>query len=74
MFARLRRELTAIADLHERTAVGMTAESAVKEVVEPVRALGRLVKEPGHTLVGIPRGVARLIESTAVGLSHEPGP
>lgn len=74
MFARLRRELTAIADLHERTAVGMTAESAVKEVVEPVRAIGRLVKEPGHTLVGIPRGVARLIESTTVGLSHEPGP
>ena len=74
MFARLRRELTTIADLRTRTTVGMTAESAVKEVVDPVRAVGRLVKEPGEALAGIPRGIARLIESTKVGLSHEPGP
>jgi hypothetical protein len=40
MFSRLRRELTTIADLRERTAVGMTAESAVKEVVDPVWAIG----------------------------------
>jgi hypothetical protein len=74
MFARLRRELVTIADLRERTAAGMTAESAVKEVVDPVRAIGRLVGEPGKTLAGIPLGISRLIESTRAGLSHESGP
>jgi hypothetical protein len=74
MFARLRRELVTIADLRERTTAGMTAESAVKELVDPVRAIGRLAHEPGQTLAGIPLGISRLIESTKAGLSHEPGP
>jgi hypothetical protein len=74
MFAKLRRELLTIADLRERTTVGMTAESAVKEVVDPVRAVGRLVHEPGKTLAGIPLGISRLMESTKASLSHEPGP
>ncbi|MGE3152254.1 MAG: hypothetical protein AB7G48_14575 [Nitrospiraceae bacterium] len=74
MFARLRRELSTIADLRERTAAGMTAEAAVKELVDPVRAIGRLVHEPGKTLTGIPLGISRLMDSTQAGLSHEPGP
>ncbi|MDF0666136.1 MAG: hypothetical protein P0119_08685 [Nitrospira sp.] len=74
MFVRLRRELTAIADLHERNLAGLTAEAAVHEWVTPLKALGRLASKPRETLVGIPLGISRLIESSKDSLSHEPGP
>ncbi|MDF0673680.1 MAG: hypothetical protein P0120_04965 [Nitrospira sp.] len=74
MFVRLRRELTAIADLHERNLAGLTAEAAVHEWITPLNALGRLASKPWQTLVGIPRGVSRLIESSKDSLSYEAGP
>jgi len=74
MFVRLRRELTAIADLHERYLAGLTAEAAAHEWVTPLKALGRLASKPGQTLLGIPLGIARLIESSKDSLSHEAGP
>ena len=61
MLRRLRQELTAIADMRERYAVGVAVESAVKVLVEPIQAVGRLAQEPKKTIVGIPRGAYRLI-------------
>jgi len=74
MFVRLRRELHAIADLHERNLVGVTAEAAVKETLVPLKALGRLASKPGQTLAGIPLGISRLIETSKDSLSYEAGP
>lgn len=72
MLRRLRRELETIAALRERYVVGVAAESAVKELIEPVRAVERLVSEPKKTLTGIPRGAYRLLESAVTG--SEAGP
>ena len=74
MFVRLRRELAAIADLHERNLAGLTAGAAVKEWVAPLKGLGRLASKPGPTLAGIPLGITRLIESSKDSLSYEAGP
>lgn len=74
MLRRLRGELTTIADLQERYSAGVAVQSAVKVLVEPVQTVGRLALEPKDTLVGIPRGAYRLLESTVAGSVHEPGP
>ena len=74
MFVRLRRELTAIADLQKRYLAGLTAEGAVQEWVTPLKALGRLASKPGQTLAGIPLGISRLIETSKDSLSYEAGP
>ncbi|NGZ09691.1 MAG: hypothetical protein CV088_09940 [Nitrospira sp. LK70] len=74
MFVRLRRELTAIADLHERNLAGLTSEAAVQEWITPLKAVGRLASKPRETLVGIPSGISRLIESSKDSLSYEAGP
>ena len=74
MLRRLRQELAAIADMRERYAAGVAVESAAKVLVEPIQAVGRLALEPKKTIVGIPRGAYRLIESTVTGPSHESGP
>ncbi len=74
MFVRLRRELHAIADLRARNLVGVTVEAAIKETLVPLKALGRLASKPGQTLVGIPLGISRLIESSKDSLSYEAGP
>jgi len=71
MFRRLRLELTAIADLRARFAPKVAVESAVKVVIKPIHAVGRLVSEPLDTLAGMPRGVYRLIESSITGMSRE---
>jgi hypothetical protein len=73
MLRRLRQELTAIADMRERYSVGVAVESAVKVLIEPIQAIGRLALEPKKTIVGIPRGAYRLLESTVSGTSHESG-
>jgi hypothetical protein len=73
MLRRLRQELTAIADMRKRYAVGVAVESAVKVLIEPIQAVGRLAMEPKKTIVGIPRGAYRLLESTVTGTSHESG-
>ena len=74
MLRRLRRELTAIADLRERYSTGVALESAAKVLIEPVQTVGRLALEPKDTLVGIPRGAYRLMESTIAASHHEAGP
>ena len=74
MLRRLRRELAAIADMRERYAAGVAVDSAVKVLIEPVQTVGRLALEPKDTLVGIPRGAYRLMESTVAGSRHESGP
>ena len=66
MLRRLRHELTAIADMQERYSTGVAVESAVKVLVEPIQTVGRLAAKPKGTLVGIPRGAYRLLESTGV--------
>lgn len=74
MLRRLRQELTTIADLRERYVVGVAAESAGKVLIEPIQTVGRLALEPKDTLVGIPRGAYRLMESTVAGSLHDSGP
>lgn len=74
MFVRLRRELTAIADLHKRNLAGLTAEAAVHEWITPLKALGRLASKPGQTLAAIPLGISRLMETSKDSLSYEAGP
>ena len=74
MLRRLRHELTAIADMQERYSTGVAVESAVKVLVEPIQTVGRLASEPKDTLVGIPRGAYRLLESTVEGSLRESGP
>ncbi|SLM48756.1 conserved protein of unknown function [Nitrospira japonica] len=71
MFRRLRLELTAIADLRARFAPKVAVESAVKVVVRPIHAVGRLASEPLDTLAGMPRGVYRLIESSVTGMFRD---
>ncbi|HKR80863.1 MAG TPA: hypothetical protein VJR69_14235 [Nitrospira sp.] len=73
MLRRLRRELTTIADLRERYTAGVAAESAFKVLVEPVQTVGRLALEPKDTVVGIPRGAYRLMESVIAGAMHDSG-
>jgi hypothetical protein len=73
MLRRLRRELTTIVDLRERYAVGVATESAVRVLIEPVQTVGRLALEPKDTLVGIPRGAYRLLESAVAGSMHNSG-
>ena len=73
MLRRLRRELTTIADLRERYSTGVAAESAVKVLIEPVQTVGRLALEPKDTVVGIPRGAYRLLESAVASSMHDPG-
>ena len=73
MLRRLRRELTTIADLQERYSAGVAAESAVKVLIEPIQAVGRLAVEPKDTLVGIPQGAYRLMESAVAGSLHVSG-
>jgi hypothetical protein len=74
MLRRLRQELTTIADLQERYATGVAADSAFKVLIEPVQTVGRLALEPKDTLVGIPRGAYRLMESVVAGTVHDSGP
>lgn len=74
MLRRLRQELATIADLRERYATGVAAESAVKVLIEPVQTVGRLALEPKDTVVGIPRGAYRLLESAVAGSVHDAGP
>ena len=74
MLRRLRQELSTIADLQERYATGVAAESAFKVLIEPVQTVGRLALEPKETLVGIPRGAYRLMESAVAGAVHDSGP
>lgn len=74
MFRRLRRELTAIADLRARYAPKVAVESAVKVVIKPLHAIGRLASDPLDTLAGMPRGVYRLLESSITGAFRESGP
>jgi hypothetical protein len=73
MLRRLRRELTTIADLQERYSAGVAAGSAIKVLVEPIQAVGRLAVEPKDTLVGIPQGAYRLMESAVAGSLHVSG-
>jgi hypothetical protein len=73
MLRRLRRELTTIADLQERYSTGVAAESAVKVLIEPIQAVGRLAVEPKDTLVGIPQGAYHLMESAVAGSLHVSG-
>lgn len=74
MLRRLRLELSTIADLRERYVAGVAAESAVKVVMKPVYALGRLTSAPADTLMGIPRGVYRMVESAITGSFRDAGP
>jgi len=74
MLRRLRQELTAIADMQERYSTGVAVESAAKVLVEPIQTVGRLASEPKNTIVGIPRGAYRLLESTVTGSFRESGP
>ncbi|HEY7533292.1 MAG TPA: hypothetical protein VH681_10990 [Nitrospiraceae bacterium] len=67
MLRRLRQELTAIADMRERYSTGVAAESAVKVLIQPIQAVGRLASEPKDTIIGIPRGAYRLMESAVHG-------
>lgn len=71
MYRRLRRELVAIADLRARYAPKVAVESAVKVVIKPIHAVGRLASDPLDTLAGMPRGVYRLLESSIAGMSRE---
>jgi len=71
MFRRLRLELTAIVDLRARFAPKVAVESAVKVVIKPIHAVGRLASEPLDTLAGMPRGVYRLIESSVTGMFRD---
>jgi hypothetical protein len=74
MLRRLRQELTTIADLRERYAAGVVVESAGRVLIEPIQTVGRLALEPKDTLVGIPRGAYRLLESTVAGSVRDSGP
>ncbi|HJT19224.1 MAG TPA: hypothetical protein VJ746_02060 [Nitrospira sp.] len=74
MLRRLRQELKTIADLRQRYSTGVAAESAVKVLIEPIQAVGRLASEPKDTLIGIPRGAYRLLESAAGAGSRDAGP
>jgi hypothetical protein len=73
MLRRLRQELTAIADMRERYSTGVAAESAVKVLIQPIQAVGRLASEPKDTIVGIPRGAYRLMESAVHGSFQDSG-
>lgn len=71
MYRRLRLELAAIADMRQRYAPKVAVESAVKVVIKPIHAVGRLASEPLDTLAGMPRGVYRLIESGVTGMFRD---
>jgi hypothetical protein len=73
MYRRLRLELVAIADMRARYATKVAVESAVKVVIKPIHAVGRLASDPLDTLAGMPRGVYRLMESSVTGMFRESG-
>lgn len=74
MLRRLMREITALVDLRERHTLAVTGEASIKELLDPLNALKRLAVEPVDTVVGIPLGTKRLIESAVSGLTRERGP
>ncbi len=71
MLRRLLREIGAIADLRERSTARALADAAVKSAIDPFEAVGALLTDPVDTLVAIPRGVHRLLESGVKSVERE---